>query len=114
MLPAVLRSSLLIALLAGGMSLASATPLRQFDTPDMRTDIQLEVKEGIDVGHGKPGFRLSVSGWRPGAGFDVYALDVDGTRVALASGVTADAKGAALVLIPYESPGLHPGPWVIG
>lgn len=92
----------------------SAVPLRQFDSPDMRTDIQLKVKEGIEVGHGKPGFRLSLSGWKPGAEFDVYALDVDGTRVTLAPGVKADAKGSARVLIPYESTGLHPGPWIIG
>lgn len=92
---------------------ASAAPLQKFDSPDMRTDIQLQVKEGIDVGHGKPGFRLSLSGWKAGEEFDVYGLDVDGTHVALAPGEIADKQGAATVLVPYESRGLHPGPWII-
>ena len=57
---------------------------------------------------------MSLRGWMAGAIFDVYALDVDGTRVTLAPGETADGKGAALVLVPYETKGLHPGPWIIG
>jgi hypothetical protein len=87
--------------------------LQKFGSPDMRTDIQLQVKEGIDVGHGKPGFRLSLSGWKPGAAFDVYGLDADGTHVELDSGAV-DRKGAATVAVPYEASGLHPGAWIIG
>jgi hypothetical protein len=93
---------------------ADTKPLHKVDSPDLRVAIQLHVEEGIDVGGGKPGFRLALSGWPPGAAFDVYALDADGTRVSLVDGALVDTTGAATVAVPYESEGLHPGPWIIG
>lgn len=107
---------LLIAL-AGSPSVscvAGPTPLQKVESPDMRRVVQLQVREGIDVGGGKPGFKLSLSGWPPGAVVDVYALDADGTRVPLVDGAPVDASGAAKVAVPYESTGLHPGQWIIG
>jgi hypothetical protein len=84
------------------------------DSPSSLVAVQLRVKEGIDVGGGKPGFRLSLSGWPQGKSFDVYALDTDGTRVSLVSEAMADMTGEAIVSVPYESEGLHPGSWIIG
>ena len=88
--------------------------LHKVDSPDTRSAIQLQVQEGIDVGDGKPGFKLSLSGWPPSAVFDVYALATDGTRVELVNGATTDMTGAATAAIPYESKGLHPGSWIVG
>ena len=93
---------------------ADPTPLHKVDSPDMRRAIQLQVQEGIDVGGGKPGFKLSLSGWPRGAVFDVYALDAVGTRVTLVDSAPVDAEGAAQVAVPYESEGLYPGAWIIG
>lgn len=80
----------------------------------MRSAIQLQVQEGIDVGGGKPGFKLALSGWPPGAVFDVYALDAGGTRVTLVDNALVSGEGTAQVAIPYESEGLYPGSWIIG
>jgi hypothetical protein len=93
---------------------ADTKALQKVDSPDMRMAIRLKVQEGVDVGAGKPGFRLSLSGWPPGIVFDVYALAADGTRVPLVSGAMTDAAGTAVVAVPYESEGLHPGSWLVG
>lgn len=93
---------------------AGTTPLQKVDSPDMRRAIRLQVQEGVDVGGGRPGFKLFLSGWPPGAVFDVYALDAGGTRVSLVDGAQVDATGAAMAAVPYESEGLHPGQWIIG
>jgi hypothetical protein len=93
---------------------ANTKLLQKVDSPNSLVAIQLQVQEGIDVGGGKPGFKLSLSGWPQGISFDVYALDTDGTRVSLVSGAMADVTGEAIVSVPYESEGLHPGSWIIG
>ena len=93
---------------AGGKS------LQKVDSPDTRSAIQLQVQEGIDVGGGKPGFKLSLSGWPAGASFSVYALDPAGTHVSLVDGAHTDQDGAAVVAVPYEAEGLYPGYWIIG
>lgn len=107
----------LLALLLGIQTVgwaASTKLLQKVDSPNALIAVQLRVKEGIDVGGGKPGFKLSLSGWPQGKSFDVYALDTDGTRVSLVSGAMADMTGEAIVAVPYESEGLHPGSWIIG
>jgi hypothetical protein len=93
---------------------AGTKPLQKVDSPDMRAAINLQVQEGVDVGGGKPGFKLALSGWPPGAVFDVYGLATDGTPVPLVNGATTDAAGTLIVAVPYESTGLHPGEWIIG
>lgn len=93
---------------AGGKS------LQKIDSPDTRSVVQIQVQEGIDVGGGKPGFKLALSGWPAGASFSVYALDPAGTHVALVDGARTDQDGAAVVEVPYEAEGLYPGYWIIG
>lgn len=93
---------------------ANTKLLQKVDSPTALRAVQLQVKEGIDVGGGRPGFILSLSGWPQDLGFDVYALDAVGTRVPLVNAAMADSVGAAIVTIPYESEGLHPGSWIIG
>ena len=88
--------------------------LQKVDSPDMRAAVQLQVQEGIDVGGGKPGFKLTLCGWPPGASFNVYALDPVGTHVSLVDGARTDQDGAATVAVPYEAEGLYPGYWIIG
>lgn len=93
---------------------ANTKLLQKVDSPTALRAVQLQVKEGIDVGGGNPGFKLFLSGWPQDTSFDVYGLDADGTRVPLVNGAMADMVGAAIVAIPYESEGLHPGSWIIG
>jgi len=93
---------------------AGGKPLQKVDSPDTRSTIRLQVQEGVDVGRGRPGFKLALKDWPPGVSCDVYALATDGTSVPLATGVMTDAAGAASVAIPYESAGLYPGSWIIG
>jgi hypothetical protein len=93
---------------------ANTKLLQKVDSPSALRAVRLQVKEGIDVGGGKPGFKLSLSGWPQGLNFDVYALDTDGIRVPLVNAAMADSVGAAIIAVPYESEGLHPGSWIIG
>ncbi len=105
----------LLVLLSAHAWAASSKVLKKTDSLDLRTGIRIDVKEGLDLG-GKPGFKLALSGWTPGAGFAVYGLDTEGDSVALVpaeAGRAADAAGRAAVNILYETPGLHPGQWVI-
>lgn len=110
------RSFSLVLLLSICMSgwAAGTKPLQKVDSPDIRSAIQLQVQEGVDVGGGKPGFKLSLSGWPPGASFNVYALDPVGTHVSLVEGARTDQDGTAVVSVPYEAEGLYPGYWIIG
>src|SRR5579872_5529352 len=113
----IYRRSVLLFLLLGIQATdwaAGAKPLQKVDSPDIRSLIQLQVQEGIDVGGGKPGFELALSGWPPGASFNVYALDPVGTHVSLVEGARTDQDGAATVAVPYEAEGLYPGYWIIG
>jgi|GEM_PF-5500733 len=111
------RYLFILVVLLGIMPMSSAANtklLQKADSPTALRAVQLQVKEGIDVGGGNPGFKLFLSGWPQGLSFDVYGLDADGTRVPLVNGAMADDVGAAIVAIPYESEGLHPGSWIIG
>ena len=117
-MPSSSSSKLLAFLILFGVQAAGwaagAKLLQKVDSPTSLVAVQLRVKEGIDVGGGKPGFTLSLSGWPQGKSFDVYALDTDGTRVPLVNGSMPDVTGEAIVSVPYESEGLHPGSWIIG
>jgi hypothetical protein len=104
---------LLLGIQATGWA-ANIKLLQKVDSPTALRAVQLQVKEGIDVGGGNPGFKLFLSGWPQDTSFDVYGLDADGTRVPLVNGAMADMVGAAIVAIPYETEGLHPGSWIIG
>jgi hypothetical protein len=104
---------LLLGTQAAGWA-ANTKLLQKVDSPSALVAMQLRVKEGIDVGGGKPGFELFLSGWPQGKSFDVYALDTDGMRVPLVDAAMADMTGEAIIPVPYESEGLHPGSWIIG
>lgn len=80
------------------------------------TKVTLDIRHGIELPWGKPGFSILVSNWAPNGEMSVHAIGPDGERIDLVptkSPLKADHNGDMIIDIDYERKGLRQGHWIM-
>lgn len=78
-------------------------------------NVKIYFDHGIALPWGKPGFRISITGWQPNGDLFLYAISPEGAQLALIpreKPVQADEDGNFTVDIDYARKGIEPGHWM--
>ena len=79
-------------------------------------NVIIDIKHGIQLPWGVPGFRITVSKWMPNVEFTIIAVAPDGKKrelVPMTRPLKADENGEMAIDVDYQRKGLSKGHWLI-